>query len=115
MFGSKTKKIRNHDRYNDMWNNLTEISFALQDAALYVRKVMNAIELYPEGPDKEAEKRELVQAKERLIYAIADYDGRRAELTNFYLSHLSELEGTRQIDWRPSQWPTSHQIVRNAG
>ena len=115
MFGQKKPEIRNHGIYKDMWDSMTEKSFAVQDAAVYVRKVLNAINLYPEGPDKEAEKRELTRAQNRLICVIADYDGSWAELKSFHIAHYAEIQETRQASWNPDQWPTSHQLVRNAG
>ena len=115
MFGNKKVEIPNNTTYMDMWNDLTVKKFAIEDAVTYVKKVTKAIKLYPEGPDKEAEKRELAQAKKSLICAIGEYDGLLAELKNYYTNHYEELKDTRQADWRPGSRPTSHEIVRDAG
>ena len=112
LFGHKKPEIRNCAIYEDMWTSLIEKRSAVQEAAAYVRKVLNAIDLYPEGADKKAERRELARAQKRLLGAVADYDGRRAELIDFYTNHRRELEGTNQINWRADNWPTSHDIVR---
>lgn len=112
MFGRK-KEIPNNNTYMDMWDSLTEKSFVIQDSVTCVQQIMKAIGLYPEGPDKKAEERELARAKELLIRAIADYDGQLAELKRFYESHYDELKCTKQADWRPSPRSTSHQIIRN--
>ena len=113
MLRKKNEGAWNHIGYMDMWNSLTEKSFVIEEAVDYVRRVMKAVEVYPEGPDKEAEKRELAHAKELLICAVADYDGQLAELRSFYENHYDDLKYTKQADWRPSQRPTSHQIIRN--
>ena len=115
LFGHKKPEVRNCTIYEDMWTSLIEKRSAVQEAAVYVRKVLNAIDLYPEGADKEAERRELARAQNRLICVIADYDGRWAELKSYHMTHYTEIQESRQANWNPDQWPTSHQIVRNAG
>lgn len=114
MFGFKKIEIPNNTTYMDMWNSLTETSFVVKDAAVYVRKVMNAINLYPEGPDKEAERRELARAQNRLICVIADYDGKWSDLKSYHITHYAEIQESRQASWNPDLLPTSHQLVRNA-
>lgn len=68
------------------------------------------VDLYPEGPDKEAAKEEAEAARRILLNAIGGYDGARAE----YLKFRSEYQGkfVTTVGYQ-TKLMTSHERIKN--
>lgn len=113
MFGRvKKEEIHDYTPYKDLWMSINALGWAIEGKARHVKTVLAAMEYYPEGADKEAERKELECARNSLLCAIADYDGRLAELKQMFRSCHEQIMESRQWEWNPEQWPTSHEVVR---
>ena len=68
-----------------------------------------AIEVYPEGADKQTAKEDLEVAQQKLICAIGSMDARRQEMINYYTTNLEKLKDENYKS--PQFYSTSHETV----
>lgn len=68
------------------------------------------INLYPDGPDKEAAETESKKAKRTFLVAIGSYDGIRNDTLRYIKEHSDDFVTT--IGW-PLDYITSHEIIEH--
>lgn len=115
MFG-KRKKEKNVNKYYD--EKFEEYLNQLEDAAWNLQKVVeevlvkkDAVEVYPEGPDKEKAKQDLEKAKYSLICHVGAVDARQQEAIDYYTTHFDKL---KEFNYKhPNKYFTSHEIIEN--
>ena len=112
---SKKKNLANVDtaldkRIKEIEGDRARASFSILERAKRVIICNGAIDLYPEGADKEAAKKEAENAKELLLCAIGHYDDLRRQ----YLEAIED-KGERRTTVRYScNPPKSHFWVEKA-
>ena len=114
LFG-KPKKLINHDTALDKKiKTLNDERFAIactiRERAKRVIICNGAIDIYPEGADKEKAKRDADKAKESLLCAVGHYD----DLLRQYKEALAE-EGERNTTaYWTKEFKTSHEWIEMA-
>ena len=114
MFNKKKIKEENINKYYD--EKYTEyVSLFktaqqnLRDSAENVLTKKLAVEIYPEGADKEQAKQDLEKAQHSLICHIGAMDARRQEMLEYYTKWYEEL---KPFNWRsPYDYGTSHETI----
>ena len=71
-----------------------------------------AIEVYPEGADKQAAQKELDEAQRSLICAIGAMDARRQEMIDYYTTNFEKIKDENYKS--PQFYPKSHDTVEFA-
>lgn len=113
MFGRiKKEEIHDYTPYKDLWMSINTLGWAIEAKARHVKTVLAAVEYYPEGADKDAEREELAISQRALMGAIAAYDDSLSELKRMFNTCREQIAESRQKEWNPEQWPTSHEWVR---
>lgn len=111
----KKKKTNNQDtpldkKIKEVDGERLATAFTIRERAKKVITCNGAIDLYPEGPDKEAAKKEAEKAKYLLLCSIGHYDNLRRE----YLNALAEKgERNTTIHWT-KECKRSHEWVEMA-
>jgi hypothetical protein len=98
------KKIKELD------NERLTTAFAIRERAKKVIICNGAIDLYPEGADKEAAKREAEKVKNLLLCSIGHYDDLRRQ----YLEALAENGERNTTAYWTKECKTSHEWVEMA-
>lgn len=117
MFGKKNNKEENVNKYYD--EKYTEYVRLFKDAQENVRGGVEnvltkklAIEVYPEGADKERAKQDLEKAQHSLICHVGAMDARRQEMLEYYTKWYEKL---KPFNWRsPYDYGTSHETIECA-
>lgn len=112
MFGKKKTIVA--DTANDLvvkqiTNELAEAHGLINEKVKTVILRIGVIELYPEGADKEAAKRDAEKAKQSLLSAVAIYD----EAACRYNQAIAKDNRKTTLDYR-SKSLTSHEIIEKA-
>lgn len=99
------------DHFEEYLNKLQTAMWNLQDAVEEVLKKKDAVEVYPEGPDKEQAKQDLEKVKQSLICRVGYMDGRQQEAIDYYTAQFDKLE---EFNYKhPNKYPTSHELIEN--
>ena len=106
---NKKKNLANVDtaldkRIKEIENERAMTTYSIRERAKRVIICNGAIDLYPEGADKEAAKKEAEKAKEFLLCAIGHYDDLRRQ----YLEANKEKGERRTTVHYSCNPPTSH-------
>lgn len=113
MFFTKTQPITDtmqDKKIKELAYDISEEGARITDYATKVIVRNGAIELYPEGVDKEKAKKDAQSAKIHLLCAIGAYD----DLVRQYKEALtSSLERVTTLHYS-AKYLTSHEIVENA-
>lgn len=114
MFGKKNVVVETATdrKMQELWLEGLEASSTLEERAHKVIERNGVIDLYPEGADKEAAKRDAEEAKRLLLCAIGHYDSVIAEITRLYKEHKGDL--VVRSEYRPDRWCSSHDKVEMA-
>lgn len=112
---SKKKNLANVDtaldkRIKEIESDRARTSFSILERAKRVIICNGAIDLYPEGADKEAAKKEAESAKEFLLCAIGHYDDLRRQ----YLEAIKDKGERRTTVHYSCTPPKSHFWVEKA-
>ena len=112
MFGKKKNEV--FDTANDLAvkriaNELAEAHGLINERVKTVMLRIGVIELYPEGADKEAAKRDAEKAKQSLLNAVAIYDDAACR----YNQAIIKENRNTTLDYR-SKSLTSHEVVEKA-
>lgn len=118
-FKKKVKEVEEIDeRFLEMWREMLGLQDYLEEGAQKVQEVLRAVELYPEGADKEAEKKLVAERQQALLGRVAYYDEKRQELFDY----MRRKNGS--IAWNWPQYETggrayyamnvlsSHEVIR---
>ena len=77
-FKKKVKEVEEIDeRFLGMWREILDLQDYLEEGAQKVWEALRAVELYPEGADKEAEKKLAAERQQALLGRVAYYDEKR--------------------------------------
>ena len=110
----KKKKVDErtyHDKeFTRLWNEVN--AWAITKTVRDSLATKLAIDLYPEGADKEAEQRHHDKLKKVLLAHIGRYDTQLAILRQFKQQYGDKLQVTKT--WDPTSFESSHEIVRNS-
>ena len=118
-FKKKVKEVEEIDeRFLDMWAEMLNLQDYLEEGVQKVQEVLRAVELYPEGADKEAEKKLVIERQQSLLGRVAYYDDKRQQLFDY----MRRKNGC--IAWNWPQYETggrtyyamnvlsSHEVIR---
>lgn len=110
------RKEKNVKKYYDekLEEYLSQLEHAMWDLQKVVKEVLTkklAVEVYPEGADKEQAKQDLAKAQRSLICHVGAVDARRQEAIDYYNTHLDSL---KDFNYKhPSLYSTGHQVIEN--
>lgn len=113
MFKKKTKIINLYaEKYENIVDQYLQAQMSVQSRAetSLVKKL--AVEVYPEGPDKQAAQRDLDEVQQSLICAIGSMDARRQEMIDFYITNFEKIKDENYKN--PQFYSKSHETVEFA-
>ena len=115
MLFNKSKKPINQDtaldkKIKELDNERLATAFAIRERAKRVIICNGAIDLYPEGADKEAAKRDAEQAKNLLLCSVGHYD----DLLRQYKEALSDKGERNTTVYWTKETKTSHEWIEMA-
>ena len=114
LFGKKKSNLNTDTaldkKIKELDNERLETAFAIRERAKKVIVCNGAIDLYPEGADKEAAKREAERAKNLLLCSIGHYDDLRRQ----YLEAFAENGERNTTVYWTRECKTSHEWVEMA-
>lgn len=102
----KMPEVRNA-HYEQMWRDMLDAQITLDDRTDKTIARIGVIDLYPEGPDKEAAKRDAEKAKQLLLCAVGHYDSCRAELIRYNEQNPEKVPA----GWNPNRFKNSHEEI----
>ena len=111
MFWNKREETKSTSQDYIVKGHLAHLEDAMQDLAERVEKVIicnGVIDLYPEGADKEAAKRDAEKAQRLLLCAIGRYD----DIVNQYNDALTYTCRNTTLDYMPI-YSNSHALIEN--
>ena len=120
-FKKKVKEVEEIDeRFLDMWAEMLNLQDYLEEGVQKVQEVLRAVELYPEGADKEAEKKLVIERQQSLLGRVAYYDDKRQQLFDY----MRQRNGAMGWNWPHYETgghtyyainvPSSHEVIRKA-
>lgn len=112
MFWNKREEKKSTSQDYVVKGFLAQRADAMHDLEKRVEKVIicnGVIDLYPEGADKEAAKRDAEKAKELLLCAIGRYDG----IVNQYNAALTRTCRNTTLAYMPIPPGSSHALVED--
>lgn len=114
LFGKKKSNLNTDTaldkKIKELDNERLTTAFAIRERAKKVIICNGAIDLYPEGADKEAAKREAERVKNLLLCSIGHYDDLRRQ----YLEALTENGERNTTVYWTRECKTSHEWVEMA-
>ena len=112
---SKKNKVKSINLYAEEYERK---DYAFQSARLSVfsrteEVIMKklAVDIYPDGPDKQRAQDELDKAQQRLIVSIGAMDARKQELIEYYTSNFEKIKESFYGLRDPRDYGTSHEVV----
>ena len=113
MFGFKKKNEPQESwadrQYRPLYDEMFTARRRLDECVDAVIIKSGVVDLYPEGPDKEAAKKTAEAARHSLLCAIGYFDGRRRDLREFYDKHKGDL--VVLAHWDAYRWKDSHTYI----
>lgn len=114
LFGKKKSNLNTDTaldkKIKELNNERLTTAFAIRERAKKVIICNGAVDLYPEGADKEAAKREAERVKKLLLCSIGHYDDLRRQ----YLEALAENGERNTTVYWTKECKTSHEWVEMA-
>lgn len=84
MFGKKpTVKNSYDERMKELYNELSEISFKMNNLVQQIYVKGFVIQMFPDGADKNLEVEEINNLRARLLRKVACYDSKRLEIIDY--------------------------------
>ncbi len=109
---NKVKQINLYaEEYDRKENAFIETRFSIMSRTEEVIIKRLAVDMYPEGPDKQTAQNELNNAQQRLIKSIGAMDARRQELIDYYTTNLEKIKESSYNLRDPHDYSTSHALI----
>ena len=113
MFKKKERLPRECGKYEQLISNYLDALYRLSDMTEKVVVKREVISLYPEGADKKKAQKDYEESQQQLLCAIANFDGRRLEMIQFYEEGEHSLLLEEHHYKNPHQYQTSHSVIED--